>query len=613
MKRNLIVSVLLVIFTASVLLSILIISLTRLGTGYLRQEFGVAMPSYPEVKKAIWLDQGWSPEQRARYHYLSQGTITFGIPYEWFVALERPELSLVDVGLLSDPSYLDRFGFIPPDPGSEDTVLLPVGFARGGPMVSPSTGERWLDPQTGKDTTAIGLTCAACHTGRLTYKGTEFYVDGAGALADIPRLNAALAVSLLYTKYVPFRFDRFAKRLLGENASEDTKAQTRAKLDSVVAEVKRLQQIEASFGAANRIEGFSRLGALSRGGNQLFGDDLNNIANQVAISDPVHYPHIWWSSWFEWVQYDSSLEQPMVRNVLEALGVGATVNLVGKDLPLFASTIDVTAIFELETLLAGGQPKLGERYTGLRAPKWPEDILPPIDHDLAGKGAPLYKELCEGCHLPPVGTAEFFNGPFWKESDLKPGARYLALNTYGLGEIGTDPARAEIMAKRKVAVPKELGIETDDFALALGELLEKTVNRWYDSQTPPTPQATRDEMNGYRQSGARHPLAYKARPLDGIWATAPYLHNGSVPNLYALLSPVAERPVYFILGQREFDPEKVGLHHDSFDGGTLIDTGLRGNWNIGHEFDDAPGRAGVVGRKLSVSERRALVEYLKTF
>jgi hypothetical protein len=502
---------------------------------------------------------------------------------------------LVGAGLLSDPAYLDRFGFIPPDPGREKAAPLPVGFARGEPMIDPSTGERWLNPQTGKVTTAIGLTCAACHTGRLTYRESELYIDGAGALADVRRLNTAVAVSLIYTKYVPFRFDRFVKRLLGEDASEDAKAQTRAKLDSVIAEVKWIQQIEASFGAANRIEGYGRLGALSRGGNLLFGVGLNNNVNQVAISDPVHYPHIWWSSWFDWVQYDSSLAQPMVRNVLEALGVGAAVNLVGSNSPLFTSTVDVKALFELETLLAGKQPVSGERYTGLRAPRWPEDILPPIDRELASKGAPLYKELCEGCHLPPLGTAEFFSGPFWQDSDLKPGARFLALKTFGLGEIGTDPARAEIMAKRKVALPKELGIETDDFPLALGELLEKTVNRWYDSQTPPTPQATRDEMNGYRRGGARHPLAYKARPLDGIWATAPYLHNGSVPNLYALVSPVAERPAYFTLGHREFDPEKVGLRYDWLDGGTLIDTSLRGNWNSGHEFDDAPGRAGSSG------------------
>ena len=53
-------------------------------------------------------------------------------------------------------------------------------------------------------------------------------------------------------------------------------------------------------------------------------------------------------------------------------------------------------------------------------------------------------------------------------------------------------------------------------------------------------------MNGYRPVGVRAPLQYKVRPLNGIWATPPYLHNGSVPTLYALLSPVEERPKKFI-------------------------------------------------------------------
>src|SRR5712672_1888448 len=48
------------------------------------------------------------------------------------------------------------------------------------------------------------------------------------------------------------------------------------------------------------------------------------------------------------------------------------------------------------------------------------------------------------------------------------------------------------------------------------------------------------------------------RFLDGVWATPPYLHNGSVPNIYALLSPVSERPKSFYLGRREFDPFCVG-------------------------------------------------------
>ena len=47
---------------------------------------------------------------------------------------------------------------------------------------------------------------------------------------------------------------------------------------------------------------------------------------------------------------------------------------------------------------------------------------------------------------------------------------------------------------------------------------------------------------------------YKARPLAGMWATAPFLHNGSVPNLYYMLVPAAERPKKFFVGHREFDP-----------------------------------------------------------
>ncbi len=69
-------------------------------------------------------------------------------------------------------------------------------------------------------------------------------------------------------------------------------------------------------------------------------------------------------------------------------------------------------------------------------------------------------------------------------------------------------------------------------------------------------------MNGQRPNGIRQ-LAYKVRPLDGIWATLPYLHNGSVPTVCDLLSPVAERPKTFYTGGRESDPVKLGLKTDT--------------------------------------------------
>ena len=96
-------------------------------------------------------------------------------------------------------------------------------------------------------------------------------------------------------------------------------------------------------------------------------------------------------------------------------------------------------------------------------------------------------------------------------------------------------------------------------------------------------------------------LAYKARPLNGAWASAPYLHNGSVPTLYDLLRPANQRPTRFAVGRWEYDPKKVGYVSDG-EIPFVVDTTLSGNRNSGHEY----------GTKLSEEERWALVEYLKS-
>ena len=99
---------------------------------------------------------------------------------------------------------------------------------------------------------------------------------------------------------------------------------------------------------------------------------------------------------------------------------------------------------------------------------------------------------------------------------------------------------------------------------------------------------------------------YKARPLTGIWATAPYLHNGSVPNLYELLLPAAERSSEFYVGNRLFDPERVGYvtaaETTTGDAAFRFDTTVTGNLNTGHEY----------AAELSDVERQELLEYLKS-
>ena len=77
---------------------------------------------------------------------------------------------------------------------------------------------------------------------------------------------------------------------------------------------------------------------------------------------------------------------------------------------------------------------------------------------------------------------------------------------------------------------------------------------------------------------------YRASDLHALWATAPYLHNGSVPTLEDLLAPAAERPTTFVRA------------------GFTIDTSVPGNDNIGHEF----------GTMLDPSDESALLAYLRS-
>jgi cytochrome c5 len=113
---------------------------------------------------------------------------------------------------------------------------------------------------------------------------------------------------------------------------------------------------------------------------------------------------------------------------------------------------------------------------------------------------------------------------------------------------------------------------------------------------------------------------YIAPPLDGIWATAPFLHNGSVPTLAALLES-ATRPKYWsrkydangVYDDDDYDDAAVGWNFTLLDHGRddepdlqkkihLYDTTLPGYTNTGHVYGDA----------LSADERKAVIEYLKT-
>ena len=155
-------------------------------------------------------------------------------------------------------------------------------------------GQPWLNPRTKQPMTRLGFTCAACHTGRLTYRGTTILVEGGPALTDLGKFRQGLGISVLFTKlsssrFVSLfsdRFDRFAKNVLGEDASKEDKAALRQQLTAVWDQLDTVRRLDKKVAEASVEEGFGRLDALNRIGNQVFGLELGAEASEKTTSPP---------------------------------------------------------------------------------------------------------------------------------------------------------------------------------------------------------------------------------------------------------------------------------------------------------------------------------------
>jgi processive rubber oxygenase RoxA-like protein len=675
---------------------------------FIAQVLPPALPTVPPIKEAHWLDQNWSTEDRHWFHHASQGTATFPVPYDWFIALEQPGLHLfTEVGLLKDSDYLERFGFIPspktvqadeaslrrfgyspspdaktePAPASvaglkpmpaENFDGLPVGFARLTGVINPGTGQREPDQ--------IGLTCAACHAGSIRYKGVSVRFDGGPAMVNLKKLELATGLSIAYTLNVPGRFKRFAARVLGPDPSEEDRDKLEQKLSSIGQFLLDQKNIYDKTIASKKTydgtqqadteEGFGRLDALNRIGNQVFYTDLVTAGlsgfekNLHAQDAPVSFPPIWTVPWFLWAQYDASIQQPLIRNAGEALGVSAIVNLSPDTPPqaIFGSTIAIENLARIEAMLRGPDPA-GENpaFGGLQPPKWPLEIFQKepvwkIDPARVEKGRALYAEICVECHLGPVNDRTFDKlypaQSFWSSERWDAKNKWLDPVQKGAAGMGTDSGQANVLFLRKVDVPGFLNLQPRQilaecpdlpavsaelpYSIALMMVVDVVSRKWM-KERPMTEEDQKvlwgsrkncpNNEKEYHQSKPQDNAApaedekprYRARPLNGVWATAPYLHNGSVPSLYWMLTPAAQRPNEFCMGLRDFDPQQVGFRVEAGeaqkceDGETRFSTTGRGNSNLGHSFEGAgEHKAGVIGRMLTEEERYDLIEYLKT-
>ncbi|MFC3939469.1 hypothetical protein CCU68_16480 [Pseudomonas gingeri NCPPB 3146 = LMG 5327] len=561
------------------------------------------LPTYVPAEQVRYLEQ-WSPADRQTFYYTPQGTQVKGLRYEWFTALELP----FSEQRFAAPEYLARFGFLV-DPGQQATPdnpgNLPVGFTR---HQNPGSDARYLD-----------ITCAACHTGELRYKGQALRIDGGSAQHVLPSsvptvrggsFGQALVASLAATYYNPWKFKRFARQVLGdeyEARHDELRAAVKQSLDTFL----HVAWNDTHRGLYPTLEGPGRTDAFGRIANASFGDAISEKNYRVANA-PVDYPQLWDIWTFDWVQWTASAQQPMARNIGEALGVGATLNFFDDNgQPLqgdarYPSSVRVRDLHKIE-----------ETLQRLKPPTWPEDLFGKVDLARAAQGRALFAESCAGCHVP--ATSEENGRPVQH------------LKAIPLAAIGTDPNTASNIADQRydlsalqwdpaelARLPVELHPKPDQpldmtqlsVAKGLAYVTAFVEERAYrDAKVTP---AERAQLDGFGLPiGVLEQRAYKARPLAGVWATPPYLHNGSVPSLYQLLSPQDERATTFYRGTFEYDPRHLGYRQKAFENGFLFDTRISGNHNSGHEFRAGKRGNGVIGRLLQPEERWALLEYLK--
>lgn len=558
------------------------------------------LPAYSPARDLHYL-QDWSDADRDTYYFTPQGTQVKGLHYDWFVNLEQP----FSTQRFAAPENLGRFGFLIEPGHAQNPHDLPIGFTR--------------HPSENGDTQFLDISCAACHTGELRFNGTALRVDGGTAQhvlpATVPTLRGgdfgqALAASMAATYYNPWKFKRFALAVLGEQGYEAGHDALRAALKASLNSILHTAWNDTHRGLYPVQEGPGRADAFGRIANATFGDAISADNYRVANA-PVDYPHLWDIWTFDWVQWNGSAQQPMARNIGEALGVGATLEffdahgqpLMGDE--RYPSSVRVMDLYRIEQAV--------ER---LPAPQWPEAVLGQADLTRAAQGRQLFQENCAACHVPPVDHS----GP-------RPVAK---LQMRSVDYMGTDPTAANNIADHRFDVSalnwdvqalKTMNVQLEDpsepldlkhisVAKALAYVTAFVEARAYRQAGIGPQEQTR--LNGFGMDiGVRELRAYKARPLSGVWATPPFLHNGSVPSLYQLLSPQDERSVTFYRGNLEYDPAHLGYRSEAFPGGFLYDTRLTGNANSGHEFRDGPLGAGVIGRLLQPEERWALLEYLK--
>ncbi|MEP2758554.1 MAG: di-heme-cytochrome C peroxidase [Hyphomicrobiales bacterium] len=563
--------------------------------------FGLTATVFAQV---VTVNQGgdWTSETRAAFYTQDQGSRI--MPLAWMRALKLAD----GTAFLKDS--LSRYGYLPNPENDEPDI--PVGFTVANMDGVPS----------------IGMTCSACHTRQIDVNGTAYRIDGGPGIVDFQSFLADLDSSSQSVLATESSYDQFADEVLGAGASSTKKAELKLEVETWVLRFHTL--IEGSL--PDPAWGPSRLDAVSMIFNRIAGLDIGEpptylIRDNIQTADaPTRYPFLWNAAVQDKTQWPGFSDNGnsllgLSRNLGEVYGVFAVFHpqkqsgilKLNRDY-LTVNSANFSGLGTVEDLIW----KIGP-------PQWPWQF----ERGLASVGKGIYERPtdqggCAECHGIKKGA---FRSPFhstWATPIM---------------DVGTDRRECEILQRtvdtgimNGAKVPFADALKPKDKAFnllatsvigsiiqhGLGNLSQQDVALMREGNSSQLPSQFDDLKGAFRQpqfqlesfvsaaaSAGKSGCAYESRVMEGIWAAAPYLHNGSVPTLEDLLKPASERPTLFKLGPN-YDIEAVGMaaEQSKFDY-TLTTTDCSdvasGNSRCGHEF----------GTSLSDSEKKALLEYLK--
>jgi len=564
-------------------------------------------------------DQGasWTKATRATFYGLDQGARV--VPYAWIAALETAK----GEGFLADG--LARYGyFANPD---AQTPGLPAGF-------------HTADQQGVK---TLGITCSACHSRQIEVNGVPWRIDGGPALTDFQAFLADLDKAVGGVLASDSAFDAFAARVLGAGAS----AADKQKLKGEVAVWHEPYHAIMSVSLPTPGWGLGRADDVSMIFNRVAGLDIGPgpthiIKENIARADaPVRYPFVWNAPRQDYTQWPGFAENGddilgLARNLGEVYGVFGVYHPEkdaskpsGVDFQAGAFSPQFFGLLELEQLVR----KIGK-------PNWPSAWK--LDAALVAKGKEIFgrdpaKGGCgPGCHEIKPGEARLVKDT-WRTPILDVGTdrrEYAVVARQGLTgnlqgaivlPVNFTPLKAKepiitILGASVIGAITQEPVKLVEALAANPRLLFELPKPALDLKGLADPleagrQALRSALQGlFRKEIVDLGLLqapptqykYEAKVLEGIWAAAPYLHNGSVPTLADLLEPAVNRPASFKVGP-SYDLDKVGLAKDQGKSTyvyttTGCDDLDSGNSRCGHEFGTT---------QLTPDEKKALLEYLK--